>query len=143
MLKHHLKHPRFSQNFLLFDPALWTARMIVDSPPSNPFSSTRRSKIRLAVCRCFFKPYTSSSSRHEVMKARTSSVSTDASRSGVLRSQGTFSPSQYFLTVLREIPVDLAMLRWLSHLDCAAGFVCSRSLKLPPLSPLNLRLNSE
>ena len=46
-------------------------------------------------------------SRHELMKARTSSVSTDASRSGVLRSQGTFSPSQYFLTVLREIPLSL------------------------------------
>ena len=51
---------------------------------------------------------------YEVMKARTSSVSIDASCSGVLRSQGTFSPSQYFLTVLREIPIDLAMLRWLS-----------------------------
>lgn len=50
----------------------------------------------------------------QFLRYGTSSVSTDASRSGVLRSQGTFSPSQYFLTVLREIPIDLAMLRWLS-----------------------------
>ena len=74
------------------------------SQPSKLHSATRRSYILWAVWCCFRGAFLSDS-RHLIMKDLTSSViiSFFLPLPG-LRSHGTVCPSQYFFTVLRDMP---------------------------------------
>ena len=75
------------------------------------------------------------------MKARTSSVSTD------LHVREFYAPREHSrlhsIFYCEKYPLIWQCCADFRHLDSAAGFVYSRSLKLPPLSPLTLRLSSE
>ena len=81
-----------------------TVRLTEASQPSKLYSATRHSYILWAVWRCLRGAFLSDS-RHLMIKVLTSSVmiSFFLPLPG-FRSHGTVCPSQYFFTVLRDMP---------------------------------------